>query len=277
MSETRPWDANAAYWDAHMGDAGNEFHLLLVRPAVERLVGRVDGCRVLDVACGNGLFARRLVELGAHVVATDVSQGMLDHARRRSEGQAAQIEYRQCDATDLQALTALGEGSFDAIVCNMALMDIPEIAPLASAVPRLLTADGRFVFSITHPCFNRLGIRFASESDVVGDEPVACRGLLVTRYGTPEAGEGVAIAGQPVNQMYFDRPLSLLLAPFFDAGLAMDGIAEPTYPVSATTAVLDWTGLPEIPPVLAVRLRPSNEPRRTAKRFPVRAVTAATT
>ena len=238
-----------------MGDAGNEFHLRLIRPAVERLLGRVEGCRVLDVACGNGLFARRLAAFGARVTATDVSQAMLEHARRRGTAQAASIDYRQCDVTDAEALLALGEDAFDAVVCNMALMDIREIAPLASVLPRLLAAGGRFVFSITHPCFNRLGIRFVYESEHDAGNPVSRRGLLITNYLTPVAGEGVAIDGQPVNQLYFDRPLSLLLGPFFEAGLVMDALEEPAFPPTETGASLDWEGLPEIPPVLVARLR----------------------
>jgi 2-polyprenyl-3-methyl-5-hydroxy-6-metoxy-1,4-benzoquinol methylase len=64
---TRPWDDTAAFRDAEKGDAGSEFHPRLVRPAVERLLGQVAGRRVLDVACGNGIFARRLTELAARV------------------------------------------------------------------------------------------------------------------------------------------------------------------------------------------------------------------
>src|SRR4051812_49318302 len=75
------WDENATFWDERMGASGNDFHLTVVRPAVERLLGSVDGRRVLDVACGNGLFARRLAELGADVVATDISAPMLERAR----------------------------------------------------------------------------------------------------------------------------------------------------------------------------------------------------
>ena len=238
-----------------MGDDGNDFHLRLVRPAVERLLGSVAGSRVLDVACGNGLFARRLAELGARVTATDVSEPMLEHARRRDSAQAAGIEYLACDATDATALLALGEGTFDAVVCNMALMDMAEIAPLASALPGLLAPGGRFVFSVTHPCFNRLGLRFVAEAEYDAGEPVARRGVLITRYLTPETGEGVAIDGQPVNHLYFDRPLSALLRPFLDAGLALDALEEPAFPAGEEEAGLSWAGLPEIPPVLVVRLR----------------------
>jgi SAM-dependent methyltransferase len=255
VSATDPWSANAAFWDAHMGDAGNEWHLRLIRPAVERLLGPVAGERVLDVACGNGLFARRLTELGAHVTATDVSEPMLEHARRHETEETAGIEYRLCDVTDGEALRGLGPGAFDAVVCTMALMDIPEIAPLASALPRLLTAGGRFVFSITHPCFNRLGTRFVAESEYDAGELVSRRGLLISRYLTPETGEGVAIEGQPANQLYFDRPLSLLFAPFFAAGLALDALEEPAFPEGEAGSGLGWKGMPELPPILVARLR----------------------
>jgi hypothetical protein len=67
-------------------------------------------------------------------------------------------------------------------------------------------------------------------------------------------GEGVAIDGQPVNHLYFDRPLSLLLGPFFDAGLALDALEEPAFPASADASP-GWSGVPEIPAVLVARLR----------------------
>lgn len=239
-----------------MGDAGNEFHLLLVRPTTERLLGKVAGSRILDVACGNGSVARRLSERGAQVIAIDASRRMLERARRRGVAQGATIDYRKCDATDVDALLALGEGSFDAVVCNMALMDMSEIGPLASALPRLLAAGGRFVFSITHPCFNRLGIRFVSESEHSAGRAVSRQGILVCNYLTPVTGEGVAIDGQPVNHLYSDRPLSLVLGPFFEAGLTLDALEEPAFPAGANEAGPGWATVPEIPPVLIARLRP---------------------
>jgi SAM-dependent methyltransferase len=250
VSEPRPWEDNAAFWDAHMGDHGNEFHRLVVRPAVERLLGDVARRRVLDLACGNGIFALRLAELGARVTATDVSEAMLEHARRRSAALGRAIGFRRCDATDEAALRALGEGAFDAIVCNMALMDIPDVAPLAAAVPHLLTPGGRFVFSTCHPSFNRLGMRFLATAE---DEPQP--GVAISRYLTPETGTGVAIEGQPVEQLYFDRPLSLLLEPFFEAGLVLDGCAEPAFPAGMAAERMEWKSVPEIPPVLVARMR----------------------
>lgn len=72
------------------------------------------------------------------------------------------------------------EHTFDAAVCNMALMDIPDIVPLAEAVPRLLRPNAPFVFSTTHPCFNRLGVRLVAEREEVAGEVVARHGRLHT-------------------------------------------------------------------------------------------------
>jgi SAM-dependent methyltransferase len=246
------WEENAALWDERMGASGNDFHLQLVRPAVERLLGSVDGQRVLDVACGNGLYARRLVELGAEVVATDVSEAMLDRARQHpSEG----IAYRRVDAVVPEQLAALGDGAFDAIVCNEALMTIPDPAPLAEASPGLLKPSGRFVFSTNHPCFNTVGTRFVYEWEEREGVPVERRGVALARYATPSFGQGAAIIGQPAMALYFDRPLNALLRPFFDAGLALDALEEPTFPPRDHIERLDWGSISEIPPILAGRLR----------------------
>ena len=66
------------------------------------------------------------------------------------------------------------------------------------------------------------------------------RGIFISHYLTPASGEGVAIDGQPVNHLYFDRPLSLLLGPFLEAGLALDGLEEPAFPPGAVEASAGW-------------------------------------
>jgi hypothetical protein len=54
------WEALAPWWDGTTGDA-DEFHRRLVIPATDRLLALRPGERVLDVACGNGGYARHRV------------------------------------------------------------------------------------------------------------------------------------------------------------------------------------------------------------------------
>jgi len=249
------WETNARWWDAYY-EEGNDFHLTLVAPATERLLDVRPEETILDVACGNGAFSRRMAQLGARVVAFDFSASFLACARQRTVDLADRIEYLELDATDRRALRSLGEGRFDAAVCTMALMDMEAIDPLADALPRLLKPAGRFVFSILHPCFNQMGAKMVLEEETHDGRFVVTPAVKVTKYITPFRARGIGIRGQPVPQTYFHRPLHDLLRPFLAGGLAIDGLEERAFAGRRTeNPALSWDQFDEIPPVLVVRLR----------------------
>jgi ubiquinone/menaquinone biosynthesis C-methylase UbiE len=60
------------------------------------------------------------------------------------------IRYYRMDATRLHKLP---DSSFDLVTCFMALHDIEDYEGAVAEVERVLKHDGRFVFSIMHPCF----------------------------------------------------------------------------------------------------------------------------
>ena len=211
------WETNAEWWDAYYKE-GNDFHLMLIAPPTERLLGIEPGQTVLDVACGNGAFSRRMAELGAQVLAFDFAESFIECARKRTVEHVDRIEYQVIDATDRDAMLLLGESRFDAAVCTMAIMDMEEVEPLAEALPRLLKPSGRFVFSILHPCFNHTGSRLTLEEEDRDGNMVLTRAVKVTRYMTPFASKGVGIRGQPVPQIYFQRPLHAPVSPQRDDG-----------------------------------------------------------
>ena len=249
------WDAKAAFWDDRMGD-GNLFQQMLVGPAAERLLNVQADQTILDVACGNGVFARRLGALGARVVATDFSQRFLDLAAARGPEVADRIEYRLVDATDETALLGLGDGRFDAAVCNMALMDMPVIEPLFRALTRLLRPGAPFVFTVQHPAFNSNAVRFGLEEDESTGIVTVMRYVRLAEYLRVPPGKGAGMPGDPEPHWYFHRPLGELLGACFAAGFVLDGLEEPAFrPEDASGPPLSWTRYTEIPPVLVARLR----------------------
>ncbi len=250
------WDRIAAWWDERVGDAGNDFHQVLVAPATERLLALQPNEVVLDVACGNGQFSRRMAELGAHVVATDFSATFVDRAKARSHPDAGHIEYLVLDATDHTQLRALGSRRFDAAVCTMALMDMTAIYPLLAALSELLKSGGRFVFSVMHPCFNSLGTKMIVEEVNQDGTPVPLFAIKVVEYLRPSARQGIGIVGQPAPHYYFHRPLNMLFTRCFEAGFVLTGIEEPAFPAGVErTGILSWRNYEQIPPVLVARMR----------------------
>ena len=257
------WEKKAIFWDVAMGE-GNAFQRVLVGPATERLLGVRQGETVLDVACGNGVFSRRLAELGASVVATDFSETFVELARDRTQraGYGDAVEYLRADATDEERMLALGEGRFDAAVCNMALMDMPAIDPLMRTLRRLLKPEGRFVFSVQHPAFNSNAVRLVLEEEDREGSLVETYSAKVTGYMHVPPGKGAGMPGEPAPHPYFHRPLGELFGSCFRAGFVVDGVEEPSFPRSPEGSPnrprpLSWENFLEIPPVLLARARPT--------------------
>lgn len=253
--ETRAaWDANAGTWDDRMGDEGNAFVNILQWPAIQPMLDLRPGQQVLDIACGNGLYARRLAALGAQVTAFDFSEQMIRKAQARG---AANIDFQVLDVTDEAALLGLGQGRFDSALCNMALFDIADIQPLFRALARLLKPRGVFVFSLTHPCFNNASsVHMAEEMDDEG-QIKTIYSVKVSRYMTPYHAHGLALINQPKPQVYFERPLQYYFECGFENGFVLDAFQERAFPPEQpASGPLTWGGqFSEIPPVLVARMR----------------------
>ena len=250
----RIWDANARWWDDRIG-GGNDFQVLLIEPATDRLLDVRAGDTILDAACGAGRYARRMAALGARVVAFDYSAEFIARARERTAADAA-IEYHVLDAGNAEAILSLGAARFDKAVCTMAIMDMPEIRQLFAALSRVLVPGGAFVFSVTHPCFHSAAIqRFAEIHEEDGGRHVARSGVKVSSYLSPFARKTEGIIGQPEPQWFFHRPLSALFRAGFDAGFVVDGMEEPGFPPGHTKPGVRWTNMPDIPPIMVVRMK----------------------
>ncbi len=101
--------------------------------------------RVLEVAAGTGVVTRAMANAlpdSVEIVATDLNQAMLDHARL--VGTARPVEWRQADALELP----FGDASFDAVVCQFGAMFFPDKVRAFSEARRVLRPEGVFIFSV---------------------------------------------------------------------------------------------------------------------------------
>jgi SAM-dependent methyltransferase len=101
------------------------------------------GKRVLDVACGTGILARRLASLtgsSQSIVGLDLTPGMLEVARRV----APAIHWQQGSAEDLP----FTDGSFDAVVSQFGLMFFSDRVQALRELLRVLVPGGRLAIAV---------------------------------------------------------------------------------------------------------------------------------
>ncbi|OAI46052.1 methyltransferase type 11 [Planctomycetaceae bacterium SCGC AG-212-F19] len=109
-----------------------------------RLLGDVTGRSVLDLACGEGHYTRRLKRRGAgRIVGVDISARMIELAVAEERARPLGIDYVVADAAKLQ----LGE-PFDFVVASYLLnyaQSTDELRAMADGIARHLKPGGRFV------------------------------------------------------------------------------------------------------------------------------------
>lgn len=115
-----------------------------------KLLGDLRGKRVVDVACGDGYFTRRLRQAGAtEVVGFDNSERMIELARAQEAAAPLGIQYQLEDAR-----TIVPQRDFDLAVSAWLLVyarDRQELASMCRGLACRVRPGGRFVTLTTNP------------------------------------------------------------------------------------------------------------------------------
>jgi len=213
------WDKAASdyerYWQAQLAPAQDRvLELACLKP----------GERVLEVASGTGLVTFRAADLvgtDGTVLATDISDAMVEHvaeeARRRGQ---TQVATARMDAETLE----VPDASYDAVLCALGLMYVPDPLKALAEAHRVLAPGGRVVAAVwgarakcgwaeifpivdsrvqseVCPMFFQLGTGGALERDMesAGFERVhADRISTVLEYASAAEACGAAFVGGPV-------------------------------------------------------------------------------
>jgi SAM-dependent methyltransferase len=113
-----------------------------------RLLGRLEGKRVLELGCGGGPVSVAMAKQGAKVIAVDGSAEQISHARRLCEREEVVVELHQGDLAELAFVRA---DTIDAVVSVYALGMVPDLDRVFRQVHRVLRPEGPFVISLPHP------------------------------------------------------------------------------------------------------------------------------
>ena len=234
--------ANRAWWDVEADDYYAEHGAFLgdddfvwgpegLREADAGLLGRVRGRQLLEIGAGAAQCSRYAARLGARVVATDISGGMLRHGLdlnlRFSLASGLNVPLVQCDAASLP----FGDRSFDTVFTSYgAVPFVADSAAVMAEAARVLRPGGRFVFSTTHP------IRWA-----LPDDP-GCRGLTVTSSYFDRTPYVEQVSGV-TTYVEHHRTLGDRVRELTAAGLRLLDLVEPEWPDENTQVWGGWSPL----------------------------------
>jgi len=137
-------------WDLAAGEYEPLWHsqLATAQSRLMRSASLAPGDHVLDVACGTGLVsfaAAKEVGPGGRVVGVDISGEMVVAARRKAEAYVVpQCTFERMDAEKLE----LPDASFDAALCALGLMYMPDPAQALREMRRVLKPEGRVSLAV---------------------------------------------------------------------------------------------------------------------------------
>jgi ubiquinone/menaquinone biosynthesis C-methylase UbiE len=217
-------------WDKASADY-DEYWSRQIEPAQKRLLEMAalrPGERVLDIACGTGLItfpAAETVGAQGSVVGTDISDRMIERGRRESARRGLEnVTFQRADAESLD----FPESSFDAALCSLGLMYVPEPLNALRLVRGLLRPGGRIAVTVwgqrdrcgwagifrvvdarvkseVCPMFFQLGTgdNLLTAMEMAGFSDIHVERLLQPLdYASEEDAIGAAFAGGPVAMAY---------------------------------------------------------------------------
>lgn len=137
------FDQVAERYDLMNGIMSGGQHLYW-RSQTVKAVEPIAGQKILDVAAGTGTSSEPFANVGAEVIAADLSAGMLEVGRRRRPD----ITFVQADVTELP----FADEEFDAVTMSYGLRNVADYPKALSELYRVTKPGGRIVvLEFSHP------------------------------------------------------------------------------------------------------------------------------
>lgn len=115
-----------------------------------RLLGNLEGRRVLDLGCGAGHAAIAMAKQGAKVIAVDADAANVARTRENAEAAEIKLEVHHADLAEIPFVRADG---VEAVVSAYGLAGVADLDRVFRQVHRVLRPEHVLVFSLPHPAF----------------------------------------------------------------------------------------------------------------------------
>ncbi len=216
-SKNTSWSPVAKWYSGIVGEGGHYFHEHVILPNLKSLLDPKGGDSVLDIGCGQGVYARTLPH-NVDYTGIDVSKELILEAKKLTKN-AKQI-YFVADATKGIPVPA---NTFDHAVCILAIQNMKDGKSTIQNVGQSLKEKGDFVLVINHPSF-----RIPRQSSWGKDEAQKLEYRRVNRYLSPleiPINAHPGLADSPLTWTYHE-PLQYYVKALKDAGMVITDLEE---------------------------------------------------
>jgi ubiquinone/menaquinone biosynthesis C-methylase UbiE len=158
--------------------------------------------RVLDVATGGGHTAFALAPYAAEVVALDLTQPMLEVARKEGEARGfTNISYVAGDAHELP----FPDANFDAVTCRHAPHHFPQVQQAANEWARVLKPGGKLLLVDSTSPEETEAAQVLHEIEILRD-PSHMRNYSISAWQTYLQTAGLRVASASEWGLFLDIP-----------------------------------------------------------------------
>lgn len=211
------WGSVAEWYSTYLEDTADSYQRQVIVPNLLRIIGPNKGMRLLDLACGQGFFAREFAKSGAAVVGADISKELIAEAKKLSP------KGLPFYATPSHQLDFADDHTFDAVVVVLAIQNIERMAETFAEAARVLAKGGRLVLVLMHPAF-----RVPKGSGWGWDEEEQCQYRRIDNYLSASRSELVVHPGKSKSPttVSYHRSMQDISKALFKAGFAITRLEE---------------------------------------------------
>jgi ubiquinone/menaquinone biosynthesis C-methylase UbiE len=212
------WE-NVAGWYDKLLEGDGTYQKELILPNLLRLMDIKRGEAVLDLACGQGFFAREFAKKGAGVIGADASKTLIAIASENTKNTAgASGSHPAFHVAPADALPFIKNGAMDKTAVVLALQNIDNTNAVLKECSRVIKKGGGLYVVLNHPAF-----RVPKESSWGWDEKTKVQYRRVDKYLSESK---VAIEMHPGDKRgqtttSFHRPLQYYFKALSKAGFAV--------------------------------------------------------
>ncbi len=146
MKKETSWDT-VADWYHDLLKAEGTYQKEVILPNLLRVLELKAGETVLDLACGEGFFAREFSKKGVRVIGLDAAKKLIEIAKKNSP---SSIRFEVGLA---EKIPFLKDQSVDKAVVVLALQNLENVHQVFKEASRVLKLSGRIVLVLNHPAF----------------------------------------------------------------------------------------------------------------------------